>query len=332
MCSDCLVSCGNGAFDYSTGVHKATGGATPGASRESEKMKITVVTATYNRRNLLRQVFDSLKAQNYQAIEWIVVDDGGSDNTEEAVAAFQPEASFVIRYVRQENSGKPRAVNHGLELATGDLVCVVDDDDYFLPDVFQRVVQDYSQIANREDVGGLSYLALDPAGKLWGQKFPADYLISDHYECRLNRRITGDKCEFYKGVVFREHGIRFPESKSRGGIGGDTIFHLAIADKFQTCYINTPVLVKNYLGDGITVNWRKKALQNPERAALYYSRHLNPRLRLGIRWRYMVAYVAITLYAQQSIRFSSFRPFSNRLLSVAAFVPGMILARRWRAH
>ena len=47
-------------------------------------MKITIVTATYNRRELLRRLFESLMAQDYRDIEWIVVDDGGSDNTEEA--------------------------------------------------------------------------------------------------------------------------------------------------------------------------------------------------------------------------------------------------------
>lgn len=293
---------------------------------------ITVITATYNRRALLRRVFDSLIAQKYEAIEWIVVDDGGTDNSGEAVATFQDEASFPIRYVRQENAGKPRAVNHGLELATGDLVCVVDDDDYLLPDVFHQIVQDFSRVASKDDIGGLSYLTLDPAGQVWGMEFPKNYLISDHYECRINWGVKGDKLEFYKRSIFQEHGIRFPESAARGGIGGDTIFHLAIADKFKVCYINVPALVKDYLEGGISVNWRRKALQNPERGALYYAAHLNPRVRPRIRLRYMAAYIAIMIYAQKKISLSEVFPSSNWLLFSIAFIPGSVLGWRWRMY
>lgn len=295
-------------------------------------MIITVITATYNRRELLRRVFDCLVAQNYSAIEWIVVDDGGSDNSEEVVTKFKAEANFAIRYVRQENSGKPKAVNRGLDLASGDLVCVIDDDDYFLPDVFQQVARDYERIVERDDVGGLSYLAQDPAGKTWGKVFPDNYLISDHYQYRLNQNLWGDKCEFYKGRIYRESGIRFPVSSKRGGIGGDTLLHLAIADHFKTLYINTPALVKDYQEDGITVNWRRKALENPERAALYYSAHLNPRLLLKIRLRYMVAYVAIMAYARKKIVFSQIWPRSNWLLFLIAYLPGTALGWRWRMY
>src|SRR5208283_2180320 len=100
------------------------------------------VSATYNRRDLLRRLFESLMAQEYRDLEWIVVDDGGSDNTEESVRGFRETATFEIRFVRKENRGKDATVNVGLNMATGDLVAVIDDDDYFLPNMFGRIAED----------------------------------------------------------------------------------------------------------------------------------------------------------------------------------------------
>ena len=74
------------------------------------------------------------------------------------------------------------------------------------------------------------------------------------------------------------------------------MFLASIAERYRTCYINTPVLVKNFYDTGITVNWRETGLQNPELGAAYYAFTGTPRPG-GIRLRYMVAYVAIAHYA-----------------------------------
>ena len=132
-------------------------------------MKISVITATHNRRDMLRRVFQSLVDQKHDAIEWIIVDDGGTDGSEGVVAEFQRQARFEVRYIRQENAGKPIAVNRGLDMASGEMVCVVDDDDYFLPGVFPQVVRDYAEIARLGSVSRarvsqiLNLLALAPS-------------------------------------------------------------------------------------------------------------------------------------------------------------------------
>jgi len=295
-------------------------------------MRITIVTATYNRRELLRRLFESLVAQDYRDVEWIVVDDGGTDNTEEAVRGFRETATFEIRCFRKENSGKDAAVNVGLDLATGDLVAVIDDDDYFLPNVFSRIVDDLATIVGNEAVAGLSYLAVDPSGKVWGKKFPRDHMISDHFDCRINRKIWGDKCEFTKEKVLRNNHIRFLETGTRGGFGSDTMFLQAISEKYRTCYINTPVLVKNYYEGGIAVNWRKRGLQNPELAAAYYASYLHSRVRLDIRLRYMIAYVAIARYAGYKLVPPEARIPWNRILFYLSYLPGLLIGSIWKTY
>jgi glycosyltransferase involved in cell wall biosynthesis len=295
-------------------------------------IKVSVVTATYNRHEMLARVFQSLVDQQYDDIEWIIVDDGGTDGSENVVGEFQRQAPFEIRYIRQENAGKPIAVNRGLDMATGDLVCVVDDDDYFLPGVFTQVVRDYAEIAELDKVAALSYLTVDPAGKVWGSHFPEERKISNHYQYRINRKAWGDKCEFSKISALRVESLHYFEGNARGGIGGDALFFFAVADKYDTFYVNSPVLVKDYQPDGISVNWRRKALQNPQRTERYYAAYLNERISPSIRMRYIVAYVAIAAYAGRAVRFSEMHSISNRLLLGVAYLPGLALGWRWRLY
>ena len=62
-------------------------------------MCISVITPTYNRANTLHRVYDSLVGQTNRDFEWIVVDDGSTDNTAEQVKIYQQKANFVIKYL-----------------------------------------------------------------------------------------------------------------------------------------------------------------------------------------------------------------------------------------
>ena len=84
--------------------------------------KITVFTPTYNRAYTLEALYHSLQRQTFHDFEWLIVDDGSTDGTEELVNKWQAEENpFPVRYVWQENGGKCCAINHGLELAAGEL-------------------------------------------------------------------------------------------------------------------------------------------------------------------------------------------------------------------
>ena len=95
------------------------------------KYKITLFTPTYNRAYILDVLYRSLQKQIYTDFEWVVVDDGSVDNTQELLETWQKENNpFTIRYFKQENGGKCRAINHGLKQAQGELFFTVDSDDY----------------------------------------------------------------------------------------------------------------------------------------------------------------------------------------------------------
>ena len=77
---------------------------------KAERILLTVLTPTYNRVHTLPACFDSLSHQTCTEFEWIVVDDGSTDGTEEYFAGL-PERPFPVRYIKKENGGKHTALN-----------------------------------------------------------------------------------------------------------------------------------------------------------------------------------------------------------------------------
>ena len=77
--------------------------------------KVTVFTPTYNRAYIIEELYRSLQRQTYTDFEWLVIDDGSADNTEELFEGFCRENNpFPIRYIKKKNGVKCRAINRGL--------------------------------------------------------------------------------------------------------------------------------------------------------------------------------------------------------------------------
>jgi GT2 family glycosyltransferase len=93
--------------------------------------KVSVVVATYNRARYLPEAIASVLSQRFADLELVVVDDGSTDATREAVGAFSDPR---IGYVYQAHRGVSAARNTGLGIASGEYLAFLDDDDVFLPD------------------------------------------------------------------------------------------------------------------------------------------------------------------------------------------------------
>ena len=89
---------------------------------------VTVFTPVYNRKNLIGNLYQSLLSQTYKNFEWIIVDDGSTDDIDEIIKSYQNEDRILIRFIKQENGGKHRAINNGVLHAKGELFYIVDSD------------------------------------------------------------------------------------------------------------------------------------------------------------------------------------------------------------
>lgn len=94
-------------------------------------MKISVITVTYNSANTLRDTFESMLAQTYDDIEYIVVDGGSTDGTMELVKAYAPKFSGRMKWISEKDKGIYDAMNKGIRMAMGDVVGILNSDDFF---------------------------------------------------------------------------------------------------------------------------------------------------------------------------------------------------------
>lgn len=85
---------------------------------------LTVFTPTYNRRELLKRVYDSLLNQTVKDFVWLIVDDGSTDDTRSLVMEWIDSAKITIRYEYCENGGKMRAHNRGVRLCDTQLFVI----------------------------------------------------------------------------------------------------------------------------------------------------------------------------------------------------------------
>lgn len=120
-------------------------------------MKISVVTATYNREKELLKLYESLK-KNYETFknfEWIVMDDGSKDGTKDLFKKWIKEVKFKIDYHYNDNMGKQREINAAMEYVTGDVVIEIDSDDYLVDNGLEMVAKDYENLD--DNVYGILY-------------------------------------------------------------------------------------------------------------------------------------------------------------------------------
>ena len=118
-------------------------------------MRLTVFTPTYNRRELLARAYRSLTAQTCKDFEWLIVDDGSSDATDDEVKKWIDEGLIRIRYHYRENGGKMRAHNTGVAMCTTELFLCLDSDDQLTGTAVEELLAAYDDAKKNETDGAV---------------------------------------------------------------------------------------------------------------------------------------------------------------------------------
>jgi len=105
---------------------------------------VTALINSYNYGHFVEQAIDGVLAQDYPSdrVEVLVVDDGSTDDTAERVKRYGTR----IQYLPKPNGGQASAFNYGFERATGDIIALLDADDYWLPTKLSRVVRAFEEL------------------------------------------------------------------------------------------------------------------------------------------------------------------------------------------
>lgn len=94
-------------------------------------MKISIITVTYNRAHVIKEAIESVLRQKYKNYEYIIVDGASKDNTIEIIKEFEARFEGRLRWISESDKGLYDAINKGFKMATGDVLGIINSDDYF---------------------------------------------------------------------------------------------------------------------------------------------------------------------------------------------------------
>ena len=213
-------------------------------------VKISVFTPTYNRKDKLIVLFESLKSQTYKNFEWIIVDDGSIDDTESVVSNIIQEFNdFNIIYKKQKNSGKHVAINTGVDLATGDLFFIVDSDDVLPQNSLETIIETVEMLNPNVKYAGIAGLKGFSDTEIVGKTFAEEYIECTSLD-REKYNITGDKAEVFFTEVLRKY--KFPSFENENFITETVVWYEIANDGYKFRWFNKIIYICEYCEDGLS--------------------------------------------------------------------------------
>nr|WP_300788588.1 glycosyltransferase family A protein [uncultured Acetatifactor sp.] len=225
-------------------------------------LEITVFTPTYNRAYIIGEVYVSLEKQTYKNFEWLVIDDGSSDNTEDVIKNFIQENKMKIRYIKKENGGQHTALNKAIELAKGRLFMIVDSDDFLTDNALERVIYWEKTIQGKHGYAGVSGLKIHKNGKTIGSEWKNKdaYVDATNFE-RKKRNLLGDKAEVYYLSVLKDF-YPIPVYQGENDVEKAVLWNRIANAGLRIRWFNEGIYVCEYLEDGMTRNILNNHLKN----------------------------------------------------------------------
>ena len=233
---------------------------------------ITVLTPSYNRGDLLKNLYQSLRDQIFDDFEWIIVDDGSTDSTSEIITHFKEDKKIAIKYIKQSNGGKHTAINAGVKISTGELIIIVDSDDTLPKDSLLIINNQYLKIRVDTTVGGVCGLMAHHDNIVIGNcnLLPQGNISS--IDMRFKYGFLGDVCEVFKTDVLRE--FPFPEIYNEKFCPEDLVWN-RIARKYTLYFFNQVVYYRDYLDGGLTSKIVKIRMKSPIASTICYGEMLD---------------------------------------------------------
>jgi len=267
--------------------------------KEYTQPVLTVFTPTYNRAGLLPRAYEALLRQTSYNFEWLIVDDGSTDNTRQLVADWQKRPNpFKITYVFKENGGLHTGYNAAIERLTTELAVCVDSDDFLPDDAVERIVNFWEQHGSPEYAGiiGLDYSL---AGNIIGDPLPAQKSVNlidlavGRYKIRNGDRKNVVRSDLYKLVapmpVFGREKNFNPH-----------YMHLQISREYDFLVLNENLCFVDYQDSGMSGQIYRQYLNSPRSFAEIRKFKLSiPDTPILFRLRHYIHYVSSCLLARR---------------------------------
>lgn len=209
---------------------------------------ITIITPTYNRGHTLTSLYESLLKQTSKEFEWLIIDDGSTDNTHSLVEQFITSSNLNIRYLKKLNGGKHTALNLAFKQASNEWLLIVDSDDLLKPTTIEYLNIKSNELS--DEYISISFLRVYSDGSIIGEKFPESNSL-EYYLDRIYQGVCGDKADLIRKKALQ--GFCFPEFKGENFMAESPMF-LWLSKKGKTKFVNFDGYICEYLEGGLTDN------------------------------------------------------------------------------
>lgn len=286
-------------------------------------MKISVLTSTYNRGNLLKKLYNSLiQNSNYNVdVQWLIIDDGSKDDTKNIVKDFKDENKIEIKYFYQENQGKMLAINKLVKEANGDLIIECDSDDYFTEDAFDIIKNEY-QKCDKSDIYALCFLKYDQNGNNMGNLFKNEKTTM--FDLYFKEGENGEKALVFFADVRKKYKHELEHNEKF--VTEARMYH-KMDVKYKMICINKPIMICEYQKDGYSKNIIKQFKNNPYGYYKYFQEILEKDMK-GVKFSkrlYVIKHYILfgkLINAKKSL--NKIMSTKNKILYCILYVPGRI--------
>lgn len=290
-------------------------------------MKLSILTATYNRANLLIRLYTSI-LNNLDAgidVEWLIMDDGSTDDTETFVNKIRKECVFDVKYLKQVNSGKMQAINNLMNYATGDLIIECDSDDCFTKDAFFRIKNAYEDSKYEEDIYAMCFLKYNQNGQNIGKEFSKEKTTM--FDLYFKQLEDGEKALVFFTNIRKQY--KYNVEKNEKFVTEASMYHDMDLNYKIKCY-NIPILMCEYKEDGYSKNINKIFKKNPYGYLKYFKDILTKHDMVGVpisKRLYVIKHyiLFLTLTKQKSNILENIDGLLNKILIVLLYIPGVIM-------
>ena len=298
--------------------------------------KITIITPTFNRQKQLHRLYLSLKNQSCKDFDWLIIDDGSTDETSAYVKKIISENELDIRYIHRENGGKHRALNQGVKEVSSELIFIVDSDDVLPNQSIEIILKYHDKYKNynkdidkqcKRPICGYSFLRCHEDGSVNTAYFPKDEFIDSYLNVRINGRIAGDKAEVFYSEILKSYP--FKEFEGENFMPEDALW-MKISEKYDMVHINENVYICEYLEGGLTKTGRKMKIKSPlgmmYRSSVYIK---SPSVNIKTRIKMIMLLLIYGRFAGRKPSKKSLNSFLNILLYYLEYLPSYVIYSIW---
>lgn len=219
---------------------------------------LTVFTPTYNRAHTLGRTYQSLCKQTCTDFEWLIIDDGSTDGTEQLVFSWLAKKNdFRIRYIKKRNGGLHTGYTAAISNIRSELNICIDSDDYMPTDAIERIIKIWQKVRHK-DLAGLVGLDFLPEGQPIGGYF-SELGTKHFYEIG----------KFHKGdskIVCRTDVLHnLPQMKSFGKEKNfnPIYYYMQIDCNYKFFLVNENLCIVDYQPQGMSAGIFKQYRNSP---------------------------------------------------------------------